>query len=355
MAVVLQNTQLRKIVRYKELDALRGIAALMVVLFHFTMDKDQYNAVFKLGTTGVDLFFMISGFVIFMSLNKISGSKQFIINRISRLYPSYWVAVTFTFILMLAVKLMRHSSINTLYQIKKYIANLTMLQYYFRMPDIDAPYWTLLVELLFYAVILLLHRLKLLNYINSIGVITIILVSISAHFFYDVNAIKKALKFIPFLQFVPLFLAGINFYKLYTNKETVLKKYLFITFCLLVQISLFKYAGRSKSYINAYEYAGMLSLYFILFAAFINNKLHFIISRYTLFFGKISYALYVVHEYVSIKIIIPLLVNKLHVPFFIAAFGVALPIVIILATLTTFYIEIPLGKTLKKKMEAHFL
>ena len=64
--------------RLQELDALRGIAALMVVLFHFTMGRQEANLGFKLGTTGVDLFFIISGFVIFMSLSKVKNSKDFI-------------------------------------------------------------------------------------------------------------------------------------------------------------------------------------------------------------------------------------------------------------------------------------
>lgn len=62
--------------RYEELDALRGIAALMVVLFHFTMYRQETKFGFKLGTTGVDLFFLISGFVIIMSLIKIKNSKD---------------------------------------------------------------------------------------------------------------------------------------------------------------------------------------------------------------------------------------------------------------------------------------
>jgi len=39
----------------------------------------------------------------------------------------------------------------------------------------------------------------------------------------------------------------------------------------------------------------------------------------------------------------------------VAAFGVALPVIIILATLITYWIEIPLGKTLKRKMNLSFL
>ena len=68
--------------RYQELDALRGIAALFVVFFHFTMGREGLNTFFKLGTTGVDLFFIISGFVIFMSLQKISKGRDFVINRV---------------------------------------------------------------------------------------------------------------------------------------------------------------------------------------------------------------------------------------------------------------------------------
>ena len=72
-----------KLKRYQELDALRGIAALFVVLFHFTLNRPEAEYGLKLGVTGVDLFFIISGFVIFMSLTNINSSKEFIVNRVS--------------------------------------------------------------------------------------------------------------------------------------------------------------------------------------------------------------------------------------------------------------------------------
>src|SRR4051812_39368993 len=97
--------------RYEELDALRGIASLMVVFFHYTMGRPQADVGFVLGTTGVDLFFIISGFVIFMSLNKITRSTDFIINRVSRLYPTYWTAVTFTFVILLLDTLLKLGSL----------------------------------------------------------------------------------------------------------------------------------------------------------------------------------------------------------------------------------------------------
>lgn len=72
--------------RIKSLDSLRGLAPVAVAIFHYTT---QYAIIFnneittqlldfKYGHYGVQLFFIISGFVIFMMLNKISTSLEFI-------------------------------------------------------------------------------------------------------------------------------------------------------------------------------------------------------------------------------------------------------------------------------------
>ena len=70
--------------RYKELDALRGFAALFVVFFHYTTHTAYASSFLELGVTGVDLFFIISGFVIFMSIGQVSSAREFIINRFAR-------------------------------------------------------------------------------------------------------------------------------------------------------------------------------------------------------------------------------------------------------------------------------
>ncbi|MEK4129105.1 acyltransferase [Solibacillus sp. FSL W8-0474] len=81
--------------RLTELDALRGLAALAVVIFHYTTrynelfghEKSSYLN-FTFGHMGVNLFFMISGFVIFMTLRRINNVKEFAIKRAFRLYPA---------------------------------------------------------------------------------------------------------------------------------------------------------------------------------------------------------------------------------------------------------------------------
>jgi peptidoglycan/LPS O-acetylase OafA/YrhL len=144
--------------RFVGLDALRGVAAVMVMLFHYTTRYEEKFGhttapAFTLpwGHLGVDLFFMISGFVIFMTLERTVRPRDFLVSRLSRLFPTYWVAVVFTFAVLAAFP-----------QIHKDVAavqaaqNLLMFHGLFGVAHIDGVYWTLEVELLFYWVMFLL-------------------------------------------------------------------------------------------------------------------------------------------------------------------------------------------------------
>ena len=328
------------------LDSLRGLAAIMVVFFHYTMNREQANYGFRLGTTGVDLFFIISGFVIFLSLNKVSSSYEFVVNRLVRLYPTYWASVTFTFILIY----LTHYFQNIVYDpinIEYYLWNLTMFQFFNKIPDLDGPYWTLSIELLFYFLMLILFKIKVLKYANYIGLVLAVFFTICAHFCKEFTYIRVFMVEYPLFQFIPLFFAGISFYDLYTKKQNRFFIYLSLIVYLICQILMYQYAGRSRNYISQTEYALMLSSFFILFFLFVNNKLGFIVSKYTIFLGKISFCLYLIHQYLGFNTIIPKMMDNFGLNFWIAAVLIALPITILIATLITFFIEIPLNKKLK--------
>lgn len=93
--------------RLQLLDYSRFIAAIMVVLYHYTFNgiengkistisHDESLVFFtKYGYLGVELFFMISGYVIFKSATGRTAS-EFAVGRATRLYPAYWFAVLFT-------------------------------------------------------------------------------------------------------------------------------------------------------------------------------------------------------------------------------------------------------------------
>ncbi|ALI99168.1 acyltransferase family protein [Rufibacter tibetensis] len=337
--------------RYQELDALRGIAALIVVLFHYTLDRPEAALGFKYGATGVDLFFIISGFVIFMSVSKISRSSDFVINRISRLYPTYWASVTFTFLFIAFSSFYRYGSLERV-PLRDYLGNMTMFQHYLKIPNLDGPYWTMIIEMIFYIGVLFLFHFKLLKYFNSIAISLSLSAVVAANFLYEYRVVEFVFNAIPLLKYFPLFYAGILFYKIHSHEGKKAENYLMIVFCFVCQVLLFKLATSSK-FINEVEYVGLLTAYFSIFTLFVTNQLKPLVNKVTLYLGKISFALYLTHQYVAtdkFSGLIPTLVNEFGVNFWVASLGVALPVALIVASLITFFIEVPMTRNMKQNL-----
>ena len=154
--------------RLVEVDALRGLAALAVVLFHYTTRFAELFAPnppptfsFPGGHYGVNLFFIISGFVIFMTLEKTSRPMDFVLSRFSRLFPAYWVAIILTLSITHLLGLP-----GKLVDVKTAFGNLIMIHSLFGIPHVDGVYWTLEVELLFYCGMFLLYWFQRLHQIH---------------------------------------------------------------------------------------------------------------------------------------------------------------------------------------------
>lgn len=151
--------------RMSLLDALRFVAALGVVAYHFSASPSVssylggrpsevfpvLNEVSRYGWIAVQFFFVISGIVILKSARN-RTLRQFVASRIARLYPSYWACVLLTFGLLLLWDGERSPSLWTV------LANLTMVQGQVGVENLQTVFWTLLVELKFYVLVgLLLH------------------------------------------------------------------------------------------------------------------------------------------------------------------------------------------------------
>lgn len=87
--VLEQNLESKK--RLIWLDSLRGIAAIFVVILHNLLESVTFGY-FDIGKIGGAIFFLISGFVIPISLYK-KSIKQFIVGRFFRLYPAYGASI----------------------------------------------------------------------------------------------------------------------------------------------------------------------------------------------------------------------------------------------------------------------
>ncbi|WP_405399318.1 acyltransferase family protein [Streptomyces microflavus] len=150
--------------RLYALDALRVVAALAVLAFHFTgIDKattvnwgvnprELFPWVFpftKYGSYGVQLFFIISGFVICLSAWGRTPA-QFVRARFLRLFPAYWFSVV---VGILVYRLLPDGT-RTSPTYSDTLMNLTMFQVPMKAQHVVGAYWTLWVELCFYLVFL---------------------------------------------------------------------------------------------------------------------------------------------------------------------------------------------------------
>ncbi|MET9730031.1 acyltransferase [Streptomyces sp. NPDC006458] len=137
------------------LDGLRLVAALMVVCYHYIAFGEGWEGsqarlfpvVFRpsaYGWLGVELFFMISGFVICMSCWG-RTLPDFFVSRVIRLYPAYWIGVLAT----TAVAAVVAGGVDPL-PWRDVLVNLTMLQWPMGVDHADGVYWTLWAELRFY-------------------------------------------------------------------------------------------------------------------------------------------------------------------------------------------------------------
>lgn len=333
--------------RLYALDSFRGIAAFAVVLFHFTMLTPQASLGFKYGVTGVDIFFLFSGFVILISVKETATLRQLIVNRIARLYPAYWAAVLFTGFLFWFYNVNSQADWNAFW--KMLLANLTMFQYYLQQPNLDGPYWTMTYELLFYTFMLLVFLFKGLKSIEHIALAGIAFTAIHSLFFKNYTPVlfNSIQLWVPILSHFSLFMAGILYYKIRTEGANF-QRIAIIIAAWLVQLSCFENGGMSHVYISFYEYFGLLTSYFIIMFLLVYDKLNFLAIKPLLFLGSISYPLFLIHQFISRSVIIAVLVTYEHYTFWAAA-SIALVVSILLATLIM-KMEKPVGDFIKTRL-----
>jgi peptidoglycan/LPS O-acetylase OafA/YrhL len=156
-------------------DALRGIAALLVTLYHFTGNypavpaglhdvptfRDLFEAVAMHGGWGVDIFFVISGFVIAYSLRNLKATGRnagiFILRRSLRLDPPYLITLFGALGCAALSRLLLHDS--AAYVPASWIdclVNMVYLQDFLHVRAIVAVAWTLCIEIQFYLVFVLI-------------------------------------------------------------------------------------------------------------------------------------------------------------------------------------------------------
>ncbi|TDO19010.1 acyltransferase family protein [Pedobacter duraquae] len=344
---------LNKSQRLFEIDLLRFIAAMSVVLFHFTISvknshgfyllkSSTLNKIFNYGYLGAELFFMISGFVILMSV-RATSPIQFVKSRIIRLYPSFVPICLFCWV-------MGNYILHTLnIGLFGLLLNISMIGLMFTNKYISGVYWTLRIEFQFYILVFLLLVTKNIGRIR-IFLVSWLVISIICHvginYLPQINIFKvlNILRFVLFTQFSSFFIGGCFFYLIkYENKKGDRAAALFTTIssCILCPI------GANNFLIQS----GIIILFFGIFYLITLPRFTFRFISFQsslLMLGALTYPLYLIHEAFGEPIIqIMILLGIPHDLIFV----IAIITVIALAFIIQKTIERPLTKQLKSILQ----
>ena len=298
--------------RFYEIDLLRFLAAFSVVVFHYAFRgsaEEQPNPVsypllepvVKYGYLGVELFFIISGYVVLMSAQT-KTVRQFFVSRVVRLYPAFWVACTATFI----VVSWWGPPLNGPYWSTKmavnpvqYLVNMTMLQHFAGCQDIDGVYWTLAYEIRFYVLIALVLALRLMHRLPLL---------IAGWLFYGIMVAVdldfRPLSAVLFPSFSPLFIAGMLFYLLQQRLFNPWLLYLLmgISWALAMQNALVFADGQAYYYHSRFSpviVASAVSVFYLVFWLIVRRSFAFQPCSWLAWLGALTYPLYLIHQHIG--------------------------------------------------------
>jgi peptidoglycan/LPS O-acetylase OafA/YrhL len=280
-----------EVARLGQLDGLRAIAASAVVAFHFDgvlTGRAINERFFHLGAMGVDLFFVLSGFVIFMTIERQKSLGGFAARRAGRIFPVYWASVILEILLAFATGAAVSGIVVG--------ANFTMLQRFMGLPDLNPVYWTLAFEIWFYILIAFAWRLGLLERIELIGALWLFgMAALRIGEAAEVTVLERALSnwfviLFSFKYFGHLFIAGMMIYRLHKGEGGT------FTWAVLFGCFAFCLLGREdwlKLPYLPYVLVCWLSMASVYFAA--AGRLRILGVGWLAAIGAASYSLYLLH------------------------------------------------------------
>lgn len=154
---------------------LRAVAALLVLLYHVLIHwLPQYHAHYAFLSGGVDIFFVISGFVMWgVTAGREGGSWSFFSKRLKRIVPLYWILTTVMLAIMLArPSVLRSSRFDVVHVVTSYLFIPWRHPVRGLFEPLLTPGWTLNLEMMFYVIFALIlfapMRFRLLAVIGAL-------------------------------------------------------------------------------------------------------------------------------------------------------------------------------------------
>lgn len=333
--------------RIVELDALRALAAINLVLFHFThvyAVKFGYTTSlgfeWPYGAYGVEMFFILSGFVNAMSLLRRKQPGNFLLARLIRIGPIFWIAI-FANMWFMSMAPLDGEPVST----AQWLANLTLMPRILGYDCVDPVMWTLQIEMLFYLILTGLFvsgALKRPAVTWGVLVLTALFIcplhdgwqaaGESGYVVQSVGVLRRVL----LLDFIPLFAIGFLLYMVKIGQGPKWRNLV----GMLAAATVFHMIDHGKH--NPLATALIITL--VALSAY--GKVPMLRMRFFVFISTISYALYLFHNNLGCVLIHRF--DAAGVPP-VAAFGIVLVFAFALATLVTTRIEQPISRYLRTR------
>ncbi|HKO82809.1 MAG TPA: acyltransferase [Chitinophagaceae bacterium] len=314
--------------RLKFLDGFRGLAILLVILYHaysrwspVVPYSDEFSMfpVFSNGYLGVNLFFLISGFVILMSLEKSKDFFDFLRKRWHRLFPAMAISTiliffTVQFLLERPAGIPKSSSVipGLIFIDPSWIKST----FNFDTGVLENSFWSLYVEVKYYFIFgILFFSLGRNKAVAGIFVCYFLWLIFRTFQYADIdtfNSLTSAFETLSFNRF-GWFASGSLAYLYFISKN---KKYIIYSFIAGV-LSILAFGLTSKETLLA----ALFILLIFLSTVYFENLKRLFANRFLIFFGFISYPLYLIHENAMIALIVKL--NK----YFPGIPGILLPVI----------------------------
>ncbi len=343
--------------RLQFMDGLRGIAIILVFLYHAYSDQwasftpygasFDYIFLFRYGEYGVPLFFLISGFVIALTLEKCQSFWQFMLRRWLRLFPAMLIATC----LVLLVSIFINQRPNGTPSIYDTVAGLLFIQPEFlallgyQHGMLETSFWSLFVEMKFYIVSGLLYF--------TLGLRRMIMVLVGMFFSFvifqsvqsglpsDLSQTLAVLFKYSDYQYYGWFAAGTLFYQYHVSKSL---KY----WVMAIMIGLLSARGLDGLLSGSMLFATGLVLLFA-FSLNVTVLQRMLSNRVLLFFGFISYPFYLIHVSSLISMIRQL--NELlpWLPHWVLPI-LPIGLITLVAWWIASFLEMPLRQQIKKQL-----
>lgn len=281
-----------------QIQSIRGFAAIMIVIFHYTYRYDNLYGMGNIsfptlelwGTVGVSFFFFLSGFLSFQNATDEFDVKKYWKNKFSSLYLSYFISVILIYVIVSLFGLPgREVSFVDL------ILNICLMNGFIGTPYVDGAHWYMTFIIVMYIYWMFIRMFKIQNKVICVPAVLVISKILSAISRFLPQPFANVISVLSGRQYIFYFTLGIAIACILKLDSKSKMEVIYYVYLVAIGIYILRIEGLTTVLMLC------IGIVFVLLAQKKTNQNSFI--KISGFIGNISYQLYLVHQNIGYIII----------------------------------------------------